>query len=223
MQKPILKYSIILFTLFLLYLYVEVFTRSIELENIKSAVVRARTLNKSLGENVFPPLKELQEGYIAYQNPLALELFLRHQLTRQNATDKLTRKESANLYRKMLETRPSWPYLYSGLAQLDLIEKQEINKQLIADTLKYGPYELKVVKSMSEILFYNWDNLEEELKKQLLNFLSKQNDALNSRIIDISAKFARIYEYCDFLYDKKHVEYAACKRHYWQPLVEVSS
>ena len=64
---------------------------------------------------------------------------------------------------------------------------------------------MEVSKSLSEVLFFNWNNIETDTKTLLMNHISTQQDAVISSQVTISAKFAKLYEYCDLLYEKKHV------------------
>jgi hypothetical protein len=153
------------------------------------------------------------------QNPLEQELYLRTKLL-DGTLDMDGIIKLQGFYQRLLQTRPSWPYLYSGLVQAQLLHRI-FDKGSLEKAMLFGPYERKVIKSMAEIVFYNWDTIDHSAKTRLLEYLSDQDEVMISRVIDISAKFARIYAYCDFLYEKKHVEYAACKRHYWQPLKDL--
>ncbi len=84
--------------------------------------------------------------------------------------------------------------------------------------MNYGKHEKQVVYSLAEMLFYGWEKIDEIDRVAILEYLIDQEESVISRTIGISAKFAKIYQYCDYIFEKKHVEYAACKRNYWQPL-----
>ena len=148
---------------------------------------------------------------VSFEAKSRTELFYNEMNNSQHLTD---------LYQLLLESRPTWPYFYSGLAQVDQVNKQlqftHINK-----AMSFGAHERKVVNSLAEILFYNWDSLEVMSRNRILDYLSNQPSWSIAQSINISAKFSRVYEYCDFLYEKKQVEYATCKHHYWQPLTGV--
>jgi hypothetical protein len=121
------------------------------------------------------------------------------------------------MYKKLLVIRPTWPYYHSGLVQIEQ-KKREFNPDTLNRAIKYGMHERTVVYGLAEVLFHEWDNIPENIRLTILNHLSLQHSVIVSQTINISSKFARLYQYCDFLYDKNNVEYAACKQNYWQPL-----
>ena len=79
----------------------------------------------------------------------------------------------------------------------------------------------KVIKSLAEILFYNWNDIDKGKRSQLMTYLSSQANNSIAKVVEISSKFARVYEYCDFLYEQRHIEHASCKSQYWQPLSDL--
>ena len=221
MQKKIYSVLVIVFAASCLFLYSTLLTSSLRLERNKS-LFNAQYYSKS--GVIAPPIKlegpNFERSWLFnrfFQNPAEIELYLRTELfyNEMNNSQHLT-----DLYQLLLESRPTWPYFYSGLAQVDQVNKQlqftHINK-----AMSFGAHERKVVNSLAEILFYNWDSLELMSRNRILDYLSNQPSWSIAQSINISAKFSRVYEYCDFLYEKKQVEYATCKRHYWQPLTGV--
>jgi hypothetical protein len=152
-----------------------------------------------------------------FSNPQETELYLRAHLLEGSQQSDANYNALKIIYNDLLKTRPTWPYLYSGLLQIDQLQGKE-DAQHLKSAIAYGKHETKVIKSLAEILFYNWDVLDKSLKNQLIDMLSEQAEGRISTIVNIAAKFSRVFEYCDLLYEKKHVEYAACKSQYWQPL-----
>jgi hypothetical protein len=192
-------------------------TSSLRLENNKS-IFNAEYYKKENVNRSFEFKQPLyQKSWLynrIFQNPAEIELYLRAELFShklENSDDLI------KLYQILLSTKPTWPYYYSGLAQIDLTDKL-FRQENVNKAVHYGVHERKVMQSLAEVLFYNWDNIEEDEKNILLEYLSNQKLRSIAQVVNISAKFSRVYEYCDFLYEKKRVEYAPCKRQYWQPL-----
>ena len=150
-------------------------------------------------------------------NPAMTELQLRANLLDSGSSEQLINLTEE--YLGLLSTRPSWPYYFSGMLQAEAIQTNNFS-YIFDNAIRYGPHEKQVVSSIAESLFYNWDNLNKESKVIALNYLSNQSEFIKSLAIGISAKFARVYEFCDFLYDKTHVQSATCKINYWQPLAD---
>ncbi|VAW46533.1 hypothetical protein MNBD_GAMMA03-1254 [hydrothermal vent metagenome] len=168
--------------------------------------------------NLKEPIVSQSYIYQTYiQNPAEVELYLRSRLLDSINGTLIDTLELQYLYTTLLKTRPSWPYYYSGIAQVQQLTKN-LNSKYISDAIKYGAHEQKVIKSLAEILFYNWNNFTKNSRLEVLQYLANQPDNIIAGIVTISAKFAKIYQYCDFLYEEKHVEYPACKQQYWQPL-----
>ena len=155
----------------------------------------------------------LHETYI--QDPANVEMYLRASLF--NVGNKS--EELISTYEQLLMRRPSWPYYFSGMAHVSQLSKVN-SVNYINSAMKYGKYERSVINSLAEIVFHDWDMIEESARLVILNHLSRQQEGVISLTINISAKFAKLYQYCDFLYEINHVEYAACKRNYWEPLSE---
>ena len=163
--------------------------------------------------------KNLTSYHGILKNPSEIESLLRFQLVNGlNGMPVLTRLSDG--YHSLLKSRPTWPYYYSGLAQIDSMSNDSVINNL-TKAIQYGAHERKVVKSVAEILFFNWEKIEENDKSRILDYLYRQNESLISDIVAISAKFAKIYVFCDYIYEKKHVEYATCKQQYWQPLSDL--
>lgn len=213
MKQKVYSSVVILFFTVCLYFYANIFNSSLYFEDNRAIV--------NVIENTLVPLKQLQQPnmedsffYDTYiQDPANLDLFIRASLLVSNKKN----KELALMYQRLLKTRPTWPYYYSGLVQINQFSGQ-INHSDIVRSIKYGMYERQVVYSLAEILFYGWKDIEKNDRLTILGYLIGQQESVISRTINISAKFAKIYQYCDFIFEKKHVEYAACKRNYWQPL-----
>lgn len=196
-----------------LYLFSTLFNSSLLFEDNRS-ILNAQQIDPDLTISLKEPSLKDSFFYDTYiQNPAILELYLRASIL---SSDKDT-EELKLLYKRLLKTRPSWPYYFSGLAQVNQLS-DFYNSSDINAAIQYGKYERKVALSFAEILFYGWDGVKKKDQLLILNYLIGQQESTISRSINISAKFAKIYQYCDFIYEKKHVEYAACKQNYWQPL-----
>ena len=221
-QKKIISTLVLIVAVLCLCLYYIIFVSSFRFEQNKTLVnqgVPETSVNRlSLSE--FPSRDAYWFQKAVINNPAETELFLRSKLLESQLPSIENVRELKLIYGGLLDIKPTWPYYFSGIVQLSMVDGS-LDKGLIESAIKYGSYEKKVIKSLAEVLFYHWDNLTNEERNRLLNYLSNQTEATISQVVLISANFARIYEYCDFLYDKKHVEYAACKRQYWQPLSKV--
>lgn len=221
MQKKVYSMLVVLFAFVCMYLYSVIFFSSLRYES-KHTLFNLKYIKnkKSVLLDLHEP-KYTKSGFsqMFFSNPQETELYLRVELLEaSHHTDEALRKLKA-IYKDLLNTRPSWPYLYSGLLQVDQLLGEE-QAQHLKSAIVYGKHETKVIKSLAEILFYNWDVLDKSLKNQLIMMLSEQSEGRISTIVNIAAKFSRVFEYCDLLYEKKHVEYAACKSQYWQPLTD---
>lgn len=219
MRKQAYSIIVLLFAASCLFAYSMLWSSSLRLENNKSLFNAQYYKNK--GNNTSLDLKQpdLKKSWLYnrfFQNPAEIELYLRAELfsNEYNNSEKLT-----ELYQFLLSTKPTWPYYYSGLAQVDLAD-DVFSLVNVDKAMQYGVHERKVVKSLAEILFYDWDEIDELSRIAVLNYLSSQKSWSIAQVVYISARFSRVYEYCDFLYEKKRVEYAPCKQQYWQPLSE---
>jgi len=212
--------SLVLFVVLVL-LYSSVLISSLRFEHNKfefNYTVLNNQQDSAAGLSLFEGYKSSYTRFFV-QNPDEAELLLRAQLI---ANERIRKDKLANMelaYQELLVKRPSWPYYYSGLLRVHIMGSVPDFK-IIEKTIGYGSYELKVVKSVAELLFYKWDFFSKEQQNSLLAYLSSQAEIVNRQIVAISAKFAKIYEYCDYIYDQKQVEYAACKKYYWEPLLK---
>ena len=222
MHQKIYSYLVIVGTIVSLYLYSTIYFSSLRLENNKYLISSIDQEEKLSHLPDLLNLTKLDESWLNkhfVQNPDEIEQLLRYELLTGNSK-KEQLLEMRRMYRLLQEGRPSWPYYYSGLSQIDNLLR-ETNNENLKLAISFGSHESLVVESMAEILFYKWDLLDKKMKNDMLGYLIKQSDIMKGRIVNISAKYSRIYEYCDYIYDKKHVEYAACKGHYWQPLMKL--
>jgi hypothetical protein len=219
LSKKILSLFILLLLGFCLYLYLAIFSASTEFEERKSLFIQQYSNQNNRPQPGLP--KSWLNGFwleqTFIQNPALTELYLRFDLLDAASLSPKQIAEYKKAYQQLLATRPTWPYYYSGLVQLSMLN-QSLREEVLNNTMSYGKHENKVITSLAETLFYHWNQLNKMQRKSLLDYLSNQSDSTIARVVEISAKFARVFEYCDFLYDKKRVEYAACKRQYWQPL-----
>ncbi len=213
MKQKIYSTVVILFFTVCLYFYATIFASNIYFEDNR-AVVNTISNGEDATKHLQIPSQKDSYFYDSYlQDPANLELYIRASLL-----NKIKKPEELKLlYQRLLKTRPSWPYYYSGLAQVDSLSGQ-LKQSDVAGSIKYGKHERQVVYSLAEVLFYGWNKIDEMDRKVVLDYLIGQQEVVISRTIAISVKFAKIYQYCDYIFEKKHVEYAACKRNYWQPL-----
>ena len=218
MQKTVYKIAVLVLIMLCVYLYYIIFSSSLSLENSKALFNRIQLDEKT---HLLFVLKITEINKSRYfdtvsVNPAEIELFLRAQLIENSVSSQLD-SDIWWYYEFLLKKRPTWPYLHSGLAQ-SAMQRGVVDELNLRNAIKFGPHEVKIIKSLAEILFYSWEKMQKESRLVLLNYLTEQNKATISRVVNISARFAKIYAYCDFIYEKKHVEYAACKDQYWQPL-----
>lgn len=220
MRQKFYSTLVIVFLLFFLFLYATLLESSLELEENKSlrgSKTRSSDSYSRLVTTVSIGDSFWYETYV--RNPANVELYLRSKLHNLSNNEGVNDEELISLYLLLLKTRPSWPYYFSGLTQIQNLVKGADNRYFI-NAIQKGPHEIKVVYSLAEMLFYNWDNINKSNQILILDYLIDQPESTISATVNISANFAKIYEYCDYIYSKKHVEYRACKQHYWQPLLD---
>lgn len=216
-KKNVMLYLSLVFFLWGLYSFVQLYRSSVQLENKKALF---QLDNDRDGHVFFDFLRK--EDYdsmhplLVSTSPAEIDLHLRYYLLNHESQSYLI-NELDDFYKMLIGVRPSWPYYYSGMAQLAMLYDQ-VDELSLMSLNQYGYHETKVVESLSEILFYSWNNLQIETRQQLLTQLIDQKESLITSVVNISAKFAKIYHICDFIYEKKQVEYPACKDQYWQPL-----
>ncbi|MCF6319217.1 MAG: hypothetical protein L3J83_08065 [Proteobacteria bacterium] len=225
-QKKIISMAVVLGAMVCCYLYASIFSSAIRFENNK-ALFNQSYFSDSKNESVLlsqvPSSSDSWLQKVILHNPAETELYLRSALLDYQELSSKNISELIEMYNLLIKIRPTWAYYFSGKAQLAMVAMvdQPFDGEQLKAAVKYGKHERKVVESLAEVLFYNWNKLQKKEKNELLTYLSDQTDSSIARVVNISAKFARIYEYCDFLYDKKRVEYAACKNQYWQPLSDI--
>ena len=151
-------------------------------------------------------------------DPARGELYIRSLLVNKKLLTKQQILKARHLYKTLLSRRPSWPYYYSGLSLLGLVDKN-LDIKSIEKSLEYGKHENKVVKSMAQLLFSQWEVIDDGLKKSLLEVLSEQNINILNSVVNVSSRLSRVYEFCDYLYEKYKIENRSCKSNYWQPLI----
>jgi len=213
MKKKVYSVLVIIVFSVCMFLFSSLYQSSLSFEDLR-VIVNDQDNETSVSLELVKPSEQESYFYDTYiQNPATLELYLRASMinSKKNNTEKTL------FYKRLLKTRPSWPYYFSGLAQVNHMSGQ-FDSNIINSIIHYGKYERKVVLSLAEILFHNWERIENKYRELILSHISEQQDYIISQTVNISSKFAKIYEYCDFIYEKKHVEYAACKQNYWQPL-----
>jgi hypothetical protein len=214
MQQFIAKIVALILSLICLYFYFAIFQSSLRLEELKKSF-HSKSINLKVSQT--------DAGTISFekllQNPSEKEILFRFRLIK-GMGDLQIYKQLLSGYQALLTTKPTWPYYFSGLAQVDRLMNVSVIGNL-SKAMKYGAHERKVIKSVAEILFTSWEKINKTDKNHILDYLSGRNDIMITSIVGISAKFAKIYEFCDYIYEKKHVEYAACKQQYWQPLTDL--
>ena len=218
-KKKIYSLLVVFFAFVCLYLYSVIFFSSLRYESNHTLFNLKYIQNKpSIELNLSEPVYQVSGfSQMFLSNPQETELYLRANLLDGNQQSGKQLDKLETIYKDLLNTRPSWPYLYSGLLQVNQLRGTADASYLI-NAIAYGKHETKVIKSLAEILFHKWDVLDKPFKNELLSMLSEQTEARISTVVNIAAKFSRVFEYCDLLYEKKHVEYATCKSQYWQPL-----
>ncbi len=204
-------YSILL--LFLV-LFVLMFQSSLSYE-----VSRADYKLGSSGVKKSPPdIRELTFPSFVSVNPKQIELYIRAFLATSKLESLKNSEKLSDTYFSLLKIRPSWPYYFSGLAQIEKIKQNDFNP-LVNKAIMLAPFERKVVMSVSQLLFSNWEGIDSVMKKKMLVYLSSQDEVVIEKLIGSALMFARLFEFCDYLYEINQVEYRTCKREFWQPLL----
>jgi len=222
-QKKVISLVVVLIAMVCFYLYVLILSSAIRFEDNKALLSQGYFSAIKNNDQLFQSVPAYTDSWLntaILHNPAETELYLRSELLKNEKISQKNIIELKKLYNMLIQSKPTWPYYFSGIVQLSMINKS-LDVHQLELTMKYGKHEKKTIKSMAEVLFYNWTRLDAMQRNALLTYLSEQTDSSIARVVDISVKFARLYEYCDFIYNKKQVEYAACKSQYWQPLSEV--
>lgn len=151
------------------------------------------------------------------KNPTESELMIRAYLSNPKRFFLKPGFEPVYVYENLLKIRPSWPYYFSGIAQIKKNEKNDFIPSL-KKAIMLAPFERKVALSVSQLLFSNWDSVNSADKRYVLRYLAKQNDVMLNAIVESALRFARMFEFCDFLYEQNQKENSVCLREYWRPL-----
>ncbi len=215
MIKNLIYILLLIGFVYLLLGYLEIFNSAVKVENKKNLFINVQTNDRSINISN----KDFYEQGI-FESPKLTELWLRYLLLNKAYWTKSELEKARLIYVNLLNTKPTWPYYYSGLLQLDA-KQGEIDSYNVAMISKYGRHEVNVIKSLAEVLFVNWQRFDYATRRLIMNVLSKQNKQLLGVIISSSTKFARLYEFCDFLFEKSHKSELDCLRNYWQPLSDV--
>lgn len=218
MHQKIYSLMIIAIAMVVMYLYTIIFNSSLRFEKNKVLFYSNNFGKESISSlSLKQPISgKSYFSHVFVRSPLEVELYLRSRLF-NSVYDDVSQSELKSLYQSLLIYRPTWPYYHTGLSQVEQLSNGGYGVSL-KNAVNFGPHEKKVAKSVSEILFYNWNTMENKTKLMILDYLMRQEDSFIGSIVKISAKFAKVYEYCDYIYERKRVEYAACKHEYWQPL-----
>ena len=170
-------------------------------------------------KKLLPSGSDLNVSSFVTESPNQVELLIRVFLSVSKEESFNNSEKLSDAYFNLLKIRPSWPYYYSGMAQIKKIEQNDFNPS-INKAIMLAPFERKVVESISQLLFSNWESIDSVMKKKMLMYLSSQDDVVIERLVGSSLRFARLFEFCDYLYESKRVEYQACKLEFWQPLMD---
>ncbi len=169
-------------------------------------------------KELLPNSADLEFSSYVSISPNQVELLTRVFLTVSKEKSFRYSESMADAYLNLLKIRPSWPYYYSGLAQIKKIEQNDFNPS-INKAIMLAPFERKVVDSVSQLLFSEWESIDSVMKKKMLVYLSSQDNGKIEGLIGVALRFARLFEFCDYLYESKRKEFQACKREFWQPLM----
>lgn len=196
-----------------LYLSFSIFSTNVEYQNIKKQFnIKYFSNAKSLDLNLSIQPKK----FLRY--PAKVELYLRSQLLEGGLSESKKRNLQSH-YLQLLKTKPTWPYYFSGMAQLNAsVGGFEEN---MVKAIGYGAHESKVLKSVSDIFFSRWNDVTKVTKGKVLNYLVKQDEYKLMIATKIAAKFARMYEICDYIYMNDQVENEYCLSQYWLPLTDI--
>jgi hypothetical protein len=170
-------------------------------------------------KKLLPNDSDLKLSSFVSESPNQVELYIRVFLSFSKSESYKNSENLSDAYFNLLKIRPSWPYYYSGLAQIKKIEQNDFNPS-INKAIMLAPFERKVVESVSQLLFSNWESIDSVMKKKMLVYLSSQSRVVIERLISTSLRFARLFEFCDYLYESKRIEYQTCKLEFWQPLMD---
>ncbi len=196
-------------------LFIMLFISSIRYESNRS-----KFNAKYFNDNQFTEIELKPEDGLGFiSNPLESELYLRSMLLNDNKS-KAIADDVVGSYKNLLRTRPAWPYLYSGLMQAQQLSKGEVDDSLEL-AIKYGIHERDIIASVAEYLFTNWNSVDRMSRSRVLDYLNGQTETSLTAIISMASKFGRVYDYCDYYYMKTRKINDTCKRHYWQPLIDV--
>lgn len=151
-------------------------------------------------------------------SPRLIELELRYRLQQRDAS-KIEVEEYKRKYLEALEQKPTWPYLLSGVAQTNAI-LEKFDWDNIDQLMKNGPNEIKVIKSLSDIVFSNWQKFTKKNQQLFLSFISNKSSGNINSSIKLAARQGLVFEICDYLFDELNEEFYECKRNYWTPLIQ---
>ena len=163
MQKTIYSIVVLVMTMLSMYLYYIIFTSSLRLENNK-ALFNHPHLDGNVRSSFALKVMEINESSLFDTisiNPAEIELFLRAQLI-ENTVNTEVGNNIWSYYEFLLKKRPTWPYFYSGLVQFG-VKGGVVDEDSLRNAVKFGPHEVKVIKSLAEILFYNWEKIQKEV------------------------------------------------------------
>ena len=151
-------------------------------------------------------------------NPRELEIEFRVKLILLSLKNSTELDSIKNNYLELLKIKPTWPYFYSGLLQVNQIAEND-DLSFIEESMRFGPHETKIIKSLAEVLFYRWRDVDGSKKLLLLNYLTEQSNHNVSNSIKVASKFGQVNTICDYLFEKYAEKNAVCLKNYWKPLV----
>jgi hypothetical protein len=203
-----------------IFFYLNILNSNLNLE-INNSVL-SNSYFKNQHEEVLVELNQLQlstaDGYKLFLNPKEQESALRVQFVLNQLGSAIDLNEIKETYLQLLYKKPTWPYFYSGLVQVSQVAKNQ-DFTNIAESIMFGPHETKIIKSMAEVAFYRWQDISNEQKQVLLDYLSGQSIHNITSSSRIAAKFGRIKSFCEYLFEKFKQENSVCLQNYWKPLI----
>ncbi len=215
MNNRVAQLFVYLILLLFLVLFVLMFQSSLSYE---ASRVDYRLGSDSV-KKLPPESRKLKLPSFVSVNPNQIELYIRAFLSISKSESLKNSEKLSDAYFSLLKIRPSWPYYYSGLAQIKKIEQNDFTPS-VNKAIMLAPFERKVVLNVSQLLFSTWESIDSVMKKKMLVYLSSQDDVVIERLVGSALMFARLFEFCDYLYENKRVEYRTCQREFWRPLMD---
>ncbi|MCF6300653.1 MAG: hypothetical protein L3J52_06005 [Proteobacteria bacterium] len=120
-------------------------------------------------------------------------------------------------YDELLKLRPSWPYYWLGKLNIasaeGLIRYSDLEK-----VITMGGYESSLYASIANIVFNNWQNFDTKELDVLMTYLLRSLPDRFFGVFEYAKSSKRVYEICDFAYEKTGQIPRSCQYSYWQSL-----